>query len=44
MTGKRFGLSGRCASMAGIIALAALLLMPQMASAQNYPNRPVRFR
>jgi tripartite-type tricarboxylate transporter receptor subunit TctC len=42
MNRKSFGLSVRCASMAGIIALAALLLMPQIACAQNYPNRPVR--
>jgi tripartite-type tricarboxylate transporter receptor subunit TctC len=39
---KSFGLSGRHASIAGIAALAALLLMPQIAGAQNYPNRPVR--
>ena len=36
------GLSSRCASIAGVMALAALLLMPQVACAQNYPNRPVR--
>jgi len=42
MTGKGFGLSGRCASMVGIIAWAALLLMPQIACAQKYPDRPVR--
>jgi tripartite-type tricarboxylate transporter receptor subunit TctC len=44
MTGKRegFGLSGRYASIAGIVALAAVLLMPPIACAQNYPNRPVR--
>jgi len=40
--GKGFGLSGRCAPMLGIIALAALLLMPQIACAQKYPDRPVR--
>ena len=32
----------RSASIAGMIALAAALLMPQLACAQNYPNRPVR--
>jgi len=42
MIGNGFGLSGRCASMAGTIALAALLLMPQIARAQKYPDRPVR--
>jgi tripartite-type tricarboxylate transporter receptor subunit TctC len=44
MMGKRkgFWLSGRCASIAGFIALAAVLLMPKVACAQNYPNRPVR--
>lgn len=44
MTGKRedFGLSRRTASIAGAVALAVLLLMPQLACAQNYPNRPVR--
>ncbi|MBR1250940.1 tripartite tricarboxylate transporter substrate binding protein [Bradyrhizobium sp. AUGA SZCCT0169] len=44
MTGKRdgFRLIGRCVSIAGAIALAVLLLMPQIACAQNYPNRPVR--
>jgi tripartite-type tricarboxylate transporter receptor subunit TctC len=36
------GLSSRCVSIAGVIALAALLLLPQIACAQNYPNRPVR--
>jgi tripartite-type tricarboxylate transporter receptor subunit TctC len=44
MMGKRngFWLSCRCAFIAGIVVLAALLLMPQVACAQNYPNRPVR--
>src|SRR5258705_6146511 len=44
MTGRRkdFRLSGRGASIAGIFVLAVLLLMPQIAHAQNYPNRPVR--
>ena len=36
------GLSSRCVSIAGVVALAALLLLPQIACAQNYPNRPVR--
>src|SRR5439155_591676 len=42
--GKRqgFQLNGRGASIARIIVFAALLLMPQLACAQNYPNRPVR--
>ncbi|MGH6642234.1 MAG: Bug family tripartite tricarboxylate transporter substrate binding protein [Bradyrhizobium sp.] len=35
-------MNDRGASIAGIVALAVLLLMPQVASAQNYPNRPVR--
>jgi tripartite-type tricarboxylate transporter receptor subunit TctC len=38
---KRLGLNGRCASIAGAVALAVLLL-PQLVCAQNYPNRPVR--
>ena len=37
-----FGLNGRCTSIAGAFALAVSLLMPQIACAQNYPNRPVR--
>ena len=32
----------RNASITGMIALAAALLMPQLACAQNYPTRPVR--
>ena len=33
----------RCnASITGMVALAAALLMPQIVHAQNYPNRPVR--
>lgn len=35
-------MSGRRASIAGMMALAALLLMPQIAYAQKYPDRPVR--
>ena len=35
-------MSRRYASIAGMVAFAALLLMPQIACAQNYPNRPVR--
>jgi tripartite-type tricarboxylate transporter receptor subunit TctC len=38
---ERLGWTGRCASIAGAVALAVLLL-PQFAGAQNYPNRPVR--
>jgi tripartite-type tricarboxylate transporter receptor subunit TctC len=43
MIGKRenFRLSGRCASIAAMLALV-LLLMPQIACAQKYPDRPVR--
>ena len=37
-----FGLNGRCTSIAGAFVLAVSLLMPQIACAQNYPNRPVR--
>ena len=32
----------RGATIAGVVALAATLLMPHLACAQNYPNRPVR--
>src|SRR2546428_12675734 len=35
-------MSRRRASFAGMAALAAALLLPQIAGAQNYPNRPVR--
>jgi tripartite-type tricarboxylate transporter receptor subunit TctC len=35
-------MSGRYASIAGIMALAALLLAPQVARAQKYPDHPVR--
>src|SRR5947208_12314951 len=35
-------MSRRRASFAGMAALAAALLLPQIADAQNYPNRPVR--
>ena len=44
MTGlhKGSGLDARRVAIAGIVALAALLLMPQIACAENYPNRPVR--
>jgi tripartite-type tricarboxylate transporter receptor subunit TctC len=43
-TGRRngFNMSGRCASIAGVIALAVLLLTPQIACAQKYPDHPVR--
>src|SRR5438445_11458194 len=39
---ERYSLSRRHASFAGMAALAAALLLPQIADAQNYPNRPVR--
>src|SRR5882724_2591009 len=39
---KGSGLSGRRALVAGIVKLAALLLTPQIACAQKYPDRPVR--
>jgi len=44
MADKRTGFasSGCRASIAGMVALAALLLTPQFACAQNYPSRPVR--
>ncbi|SDP31297.1 tripartite tricarboxylate transporter substrate binding protein [Afipia sp. GAS231] len=32
----------RHASLAGLVAVAAALLMPQLACAQNYPTRPIR--
>jgi tripartite-type tricarboxylate transporter receptor subunit TctC len=37
-----FNMSGRWASIAGVIVLAALLLMPVVARAQIYPDHPVR--
>src|SRR3954464_1386631 len=40
MKGER--LSGRRTAMVGMIALAPTLVVPQIACAQNYPNRPVR--
>ena len=39
---ERYALSRRLASFGGMAALAAALLLPQIAGAQNYPNRPVR--
>src|SRR5438445_4509753 len=44
ITGRRegTGMSRRYASIAGAIALVALLLTPQIAQAQKYPDRPVR--
>src|SRR2546423_8874043 len=39
---ERHTMSRRRASFAGMAALAAALLLPQIADAQNYPNRPVR--
>src|ERR1700712_3860547 len=38
----KFPFNRRRASMAGLIALAAALVMPQVASAQTYPTRPIR--
>lgn len=35
-------MSGRCASITCMIALAALLLTPQITHAQKYPDHPVR--
>ena len=40
--GKGFSVNRHGASIAGMIALIAALLMPQFALAQSYPNRPVR--
>src|SRR4051812_6501663 len=43
MTGRREGfMSKRFASIPGMLALAAALLVPQIAHAQKYPDRPVR--
>ena len=42
MADKRYTLSRRGVSFAGMAALVAVLLLPQIANAQNYPNRPVR--
>ena len=44
MTGlhKGFGLDARRVAVAGIVALAALLLAPQTTCAGKYPDRPVR--
>src|SRR6478735_9982145 len=39
---ERYIMSRRRASFAGMAMLAAVLLLPQIAEAQNYPNRPVR--
>ena len=43
-TGRRNGdnMSGRFASMAWVVGLAVLLLTPQIARAQKYPDHPVR--
>ncbi|WP_065753084.1 Bug family tripartite tricarboxylate transporter substrate binding protein [Bradyrhizobium paxllaeri] len=38
----RYTFSRRGVSFAGIAALLAALLLPQIAHAQNYPNKPVR--
>jgi len=42
MAGKRYTMSRRRASFAGIAALAVALCLPQIANAQSYPNKPVR--
>ncbi len=42
MADKRYTMSRRGASFAGMAALAAALLLPQIADAQSYPTRPVR--
>ena len=42
MAGKRYTMSRRGVSFAGMAALVTVLLLPQIANAQNYPNRPVR--
>ncbi|KRR10024.1 TctC [Bradyrhizobium jicamae] len=39
---KRYAWSRRGVFSAGIAALLAALLLPQIAQAQNYPNKPVR--
>src|SRR5689334_5772986 len=39
---KRHTLSRRGASLAGMMALIAVLFVPQLGHAENYPNRPVR--
>src|SRR2546426_10721829 len=39
---ERYTMSRRRASFAGMAALAAAMLLPQIAGAQNYPSRPVR--
>ena len=42
MADKRYIPCRRRASFAGTLALVAALLLPQIANAQNYPDRPVR--
>jgi tripartite-type tricarboxylate transporter receptor subunit TctC len=37
-----FLMNRRYASIAGLVAVTAALLMPQLACAQNYPTRPIR--
>ena len=39
---ERYTMSRRGVSFLGMAMLAAALLLPQIADAQNYPNRPVR--
>jgi tripartite-type tricarboxylate transporter receptor subunit TctC len=38
----RFLMNRRQVSIAGLMAVAAMLLMPQLARAQTYPTRPIR--
>jgi len=42
MADKRYTLRRRGVSFAGMVALALALVVPQIADAQNYPNKPVR--
>ncbi len=42
MADKRYMLRKRGSSFAAMVMLAAALLLPQVAGAQNYPNKPVR--
>jgi len=42
MADKRYTMSRRGVSFVGMAMLVATLFLPQIADAQNYPNRPVR--
>ena len=42
MANKRYMLRKRGSSLTATVMLAAALLLPQVADAQNYPNKPVR--